>query len=125
MSGASRALLLVDHGSRRAEANDQLETLADVVRSRLGEGGSVHAAHLEIAPPDVAAGIDRCVAEGAREVVIHPHFLAPGRHSSADIPRLVDEARARHPDVTFRVLGPLGLHPKLVDVVIERALGDD
>ena len=48
-----RAILLVDHGSRRAEANAQLEVLAEGVR-RKRPGWVVHTAHLELAPPRVA-----------------------------------------------------------------------
>jgi len=114
-----RAVLLVDHGSRRDEANAQLDELVDIVRARLPDH-FVTAAHLELAPPSVAAGIDACVAALATEIVIHPFFLAPGRHSAEDLPRLAREGSARHPGVSIRVGPPLGLHPRLVDAVLER-----
>ena len=114
-----RAVLLVDHGSRRAEANEQLEALAERVRARLPDR-FVAVAHQEIAQPDVDAGIAACVAAGAEEIVVVPYFLAPGRHTSEDIPRLVAEAASHHPGLRARVAGPLGLHEKLVDVVLER-----
>ncbi len=115
----TRAILLVDHGSRRPEANAQLEALAERVRARAG-GRIVEFAHMELAPPDIGAGIDACVAGGAAEIVVHPYFLGPGRHTRDDIPRLVREAAARHPGVRVTVSEPLGLHEKLVDVVLER-----
>lgn len=114
-----RAVLLVDHGSRRAEANEQLEALVDLVRARLRDH-LVLGAHLELATPSVAEGIDACVAAGAREIVIHPFFLAPGRHSTEDLPRLAREATERHRAVSIRVGPCLGLHPGLVDAVLER-----
>ena len=117
-----RAILLVDHGSRRAEANEQLEALARLVRARVPEA-IVEAAHMEIAPPDIAQGIASCVAAGADEIVIHPYFLAPGRHSREDIPRIALAAAARHPGVRVWVSEPLGLHEKIVDVVLERVGG--
>jgi sirohydrochlorin ferrochelatase len=112
------AILLVDHGSRRAEANDQLEKIARLIRRRGHR--IVIAAHMELAEPSIAAGVDACVAAGAREIVVHPYLLAPGRHSTTDIPELAAEAASRHPDVTIRVSEPLGVHEKLVDVVLER-----
>ncbi len=121
-----RAVLLVDHGSRRREANAQLEALAQEVRARLPEQW-VATAHLELVPPSVPEGIDACVAAGAALIVIHPFFLAPGRHSTEDLPRLAREGVARHPGVSIRVGPPLGLHPRLVEAVIERigeALGE-
>jgi sirohydrochlorin ferrochelatase len=113
------AILLVDHGSRVAAANEQLEEVADLIRSR-EPNRIVRTAHLELAAPDIAEGIEACVAAGAREIVVHPYLLAPGRHSQRDIPAQVSEAAGRHVGVTIRVSEPLGVHDKIVDVVLER-----
>ena len=115
----TRAIVLIDHGSRRAEANEQLEQLAAKIRQREPDT-IVRTAHLEIAAPSLAEAIDDCVKEGARVLVVHPYFLAPGRHTSEDIPRQVAEASARHPELEVRLSPPLGIHDKLVDVVLER-----
>jgi sirohydrochlorin ferrochelatase len=114
-----RAILLVDHGSRRNQANEQLERMAEFVSERVPDT-IVHVAHMEIAEPDIAQGVDACAADGADEIVVHPYFLAPGNHSTSDIPRLVREAAERHPGLRVRVSEPLGLHPKLVDVILDR-----
>lgn len=113
------AILLVDHGSRRAAANEQLEAVAERLRARDPER-VVCVAHMELAPPDIAAGIAACVEAGAREVIVHPYFLGPGNHTTKDIPRLVEAAARNHPGITTRISAPLGLHDKLVDVVLER-----
>jgi len=114
-----RAILLVDHGSRRTEANEQLERMAELVAERVPDA-IVHVAHMEIAEPDITHAVDACAADGADEIVVHPYFLAPGNHSTNDIPRLVRDAAARHPGLRVRVSEPLGLHPKLVDVILDR-----
>ena len=119
MRARSPAILLVDHGSRRAEANLLLEEVAERIRARETDR-IVRIAHLEILPPTVGDGIDACVTAGAGEIVVHPYLLAPGRHTSDDIPRLVDAATARHPGVKVRISAPLGLHEKIVDVVLLR-----
>lgn len=119
MTAARRAVLLVDHGSRRPEASAQLDALAGRVAERL-PGWIVATAHLELVPPTLADGLARCVAAGARDVVIHPFLLAPGRHVVEDLPRLAAEAASQHPGVVVRVSEALGLHEKLVDVVLER-----
>ena len=113
------AILLVDHGSRRAEANQQLESIAQLLRNRDPER-IVRIAHMEIAKPTIAEGLAACVSAGAREIVVHPYLLAPGRHSREDIPTLSAEAAAGHPGVAVRVSEPLGVHDKLADVVLER-----
>jgi len=114
-----RVYLLVDHGSRRAEANAQVELAAEALRRRVD--APVRVAHLEIAPPDLGTGIDDCVKAGAEEIVVLPYFLGPGRHSQRDIPAQTRDAAARHPGVEIRIADPLGPHEKLVEVLLERA----
>ena len=113
------AILLVDHGSRLGEANEQLEEVARRLRCREPQR-IICTAHLELLAPSIGDGIDACVDAGAGEIVVHPYFLAPGRHSTADIPRLVADARERHPGITIVVSAPLGVHDKLLDIVLER-----
>jgi sirohydrochlorin ferrochelatase len=113
-------LLLVDHGSRRAEANVQLEDMAARVRS-LRPDAVVAAAHMEIAAPSIADGFATLVQQGAMRVVVLPYFLSDGRHLSTDIPALAAEAAAKHPGVTFSVGRALGPHDALAALLVERA----
>ncbi len=113
-------LLLVDHGSRRAASNAQLDDMADRV-ARLRPDAPVAAAHLEIAEPTIEAGIDDLVRRGAREILVLLYFLSDGRHSQEDVPRLVQGAVARHPGVTARVGQALGPHDALAALLLERA----
>ncbi|MBZ0119843.1 MAG: CbiX/SirB N-terminal domain-containing protein [Sandaracinaceae bacterium] len=116
-----RALVLVDHGSRSPDAARATETVAGAVRERLGPSWQVRVAHLELEPPHPPEVIDACVAQGASDIVIHPYFLAPGRHASEDMARVVEQARARHPSVRFVLTDPLGPDPVLADLVLARA----
>ena len=61
MATGERAVLLVDHGSRRPQANAQLEDLADRIRA-LRPDWAVYTAHLEISSPGVAEALDSCAA---------------------------------------------------------------
>ncbi len=115
----TRAILLVDHGSRRAAANELLGQIAERLRDRT-PSCVIEIAHMEIAKPSIADGIAACEAAGADEIVLLPYFLGPGRHTSETIPNLVEEARRAHPDVAIRIGEPLGNHPKLVDVLLDR-----
>jgi sirohydrochlorin ferrochelatase len=115
-----RAILLVDHGSRRAQANGLLDEVAAIVRQRLGAASIVEAAHMEIAEPTIAQGFSRCVEQGATTVVVHPFMLAPGRHVIEDLPRLITDAAEAHEGVAFAMADPLGSHAGVIDAVIER-----
>ncbi len=114
----SRALVIVDHGSRRPEAHDHLERVGQEIERR-ASGLRVYVAHMELAPPSLDDAIDACARDGVTEVVVHPFFLAPGRHLTEDIPELVRKASARHPDLEVRLTGPLGDAPGLPDLVLE------
>ena len=119
-----RAILLIDHGSRRAEANALLEDVANQVRRRTPES-IVEVAHMEIAEPDIGEGIEACVEKGATHIIVHPFFLGPGRHASEDIPAQVERAEQRHPNVRIRISEPLGSHAGLIDVILDRVSDAD
>lgn len=114
-----QALLLIDHGSVRSEANDLLAQVAHMLKE-MSEFDIVCHAHMELAEPTIQQGFDACVAQGAGEVIVHPYFLAPGRHSTSDIPRMVAVAATRHPQVRYRITEPLGLHAKIGELILER-----
>ena len=115
-----RALLIVDHGSRRAEANDMLADVATMIRRKRPDL-IVHFAHMELAEPSIAQGVATCVRDGATEIAVHPYMLSPGRHATQDIPDLVQKATCAFPNVRITITDPLGLHDKLADVVLDRA----
>ena len=114
-----RAILLVDHGSRRDDANAQLGEVAEAVRRRL-PGEIVEFAHMELAEPTIAQAFARCVEQGAHQVVVHPYFLAPGRHSTEDIPSMVKKVARAHPELSATVTQPLGLDPRMSQIILDR-----
>lgn len=116
-----KAILLVDHGSVRSEANEMLETVANVVQAMVDPDVVVRYAHMELADPLIPAGVESCVAAGATELIVFPYMLSPGKHSTRDIPRMVSEACSRHQHVRVRVTEAFGVHSKLAEVILERA----
>jgi sirohydrochlorin ferrochelatase len=115
-----KALLIISHGSRRADSNDEVFRLTDELRTKSGtEIKQVSCAFLEIAEPKVHAAIDGLVADGATDILVFPHFLAAGRHVSADIPREIETAEARHPNLTVTLLPHLGALPGLSDLILK------
>lgn len=115
-----RGLLLIDHGSRRADANAQVEDLARRV-ANLRPEALVGFAHLELAQPDIASGVSGLVGRGAREIVGLLYFLSDGRHASEDVPRLLAQACAGHAGVRWRCGAVLGPDDALARLLLERA----
>ena len=116
-----QAILIIDHGSKRTEANEMLECVANLVQAMAGPDVVVRHAHMELAGPTIADGFAACVAAGATDVIAFPYMLSPGKHSTGDIPRLVGEAAAPHRGVTFRVTPAFGVHEKLAELILLRA----
>ena len=115
----STAILLIAHGSRREEANEDARALAERIAAR-GEYPIVRAAFLELAEPDIPTGAEACVAAGATRVLMIPYFLAEGVHLHRDLVAARDELAGRFPHVDFRLGSALGPHSLLDRLVIER-----
>jgi len=111
------ALLLIAHGSRQPEANDDLSHVAAALRRR---GFTVVESFLELAEPDIDGGGARCVAQGARRVVLVPYFLSAGVHVTRDLVAAQGRLARRYPGVEFQLAEPLGPHPLLVEIVAQR-----
>jgi sirohydrochlorin ferrochelatase len=118
------ALLLIAHGSRQPEANDDLRHVAQVLRGTDPARMSatiVQASFLELAEPSIPEGARLCIAAGARRVVMLPYFLSAGLHVREDLQRFRDELSAAYPGAEFILAEPLGRHPLLIEIVLERA----
>ncbi|MEM9174554.1 MAG: CbiX/SirB N-terminal domain-containing protein [Myxococcota bacterium] len=115
---SNRALLIVDHGSRNANANEAIAGFAERVAAARPDWRIAHA-HMELAQPDVPSTIEQLVGEGVSEIHIYLHFLGRGFHVRETIPELVDAAHERHPGLRVTVSDPIGEHPKLVELVLE------
>ena len=114
-------IIIVDHGSRRAQSNELLEEVAVQFGKRFAElYDIVEPAHMEIAEPSIATAYTKCVERGATRVVVCPFFLGPGKHWTGDIPRLAREACEQHPGTTYHVTMPLGLDDLILDLLAKR-----
>ena len=114
------ALLLIAHGSREANANADLHALVEQLRNE-GRYAIVEAAFLELVEPDIEHGGARCVTLGAERVILLPYFLSAGVHVTRDLTEACRKLNGRYPQVAFRLAQPLGRHPLLTHIVMERA----
>ena len=113
------ALLVIGHGSRVVDANKVLDQVAVALRREF-RGLVVEACFLDIAQPDVQAGLDRCVTQGARRVLFVPYFLYLGGHVGRDLPDHIIQGRDRHPGLEIRIAPHLGFDRRVVGVASDR-----
>jgi len=117
-----KALILIDHGSKVREANDLLiEVKKKLQSSPACKFDIVEHCHMELCPPTLEEAFSVCCSSGVEEVVVHPYFLVPGRHSKTDIPDMVKAALSKFPNIECKITEPLGLHDKIIEVIIEHA----
>jgi sirohydrochlorin ferrochelatase len=114
-------IIIVDHGSRRAESNQMLEEIAAQFARRFGAlYDVVEPAHMELCEPSIATAYARCVERGATKVIVTPFFLGPGKHWTGDIPRLTAEAARNYPGTSYHVTMPLGIDDLILDLLNKR-----
>ncbi len=117
---ASCGLLLMAHGTPLETANAPLYGILHGVQHALGlSTGRV--GYLDCNQPGILAAADQLIAEGAKRIVALPYFLHLGRHVREDLPALVQQAQAAHPEIAVVTARHLGYDLLLVSAVAERA----
>jgi len=117
-----QSLLIIAHGSRRDASNEEVRQLTQQVAEKAGKQyASVSCAFLELAEPSISEGIQHCVQQGVKEIMIIPYFLSAGRHVVKDIPEEVTAAQNLYPDINIKVSPHLGTTSNMVDVLLSLA----
>lgn len=116
---STTAVLLIAHGSRRAAANQDLLTLATLVGER-GGYPVVEIGYLELTEPSIPQGGRTCVERGAERVLMLPYFLSAGVHVAQDLAEFRQQLAGEFPQVEFVLCPHLGLHPLMVEIVLDR-----
>lgn len=117
-----KALLLVAHGSRRAQSNEEVCKLAENLKKKCSDTYSIiHSGFLEIAQPSIPDGIKNCINDGAKVITILPYFLNSGRHVINDIPDIVNETKVLYPEVEMKIAPHLGASNLMMDLLISSA----
>lgn len=111
MTTADRCLLLA-HGSRRPAGNRSVQQLGAVLDADV--------AFWSI-PPDLETQVIHLMQQGYQQIAIAPYFLFPGGITDAMTQR-TEELAERLPQVSLRLLAPLGLTAELGKVVAALAL---
>lgn len=115
----SVGVVIVDHGSRKKDSNEQLVEFGSLYQQMTG-AKLVEVAHMEIAQPTIEQAIGKCAAAGATTVVVAPYFLSRGRHIQEDIPALVSEAQAKYGGIHCIIADPIGVDPLMAQLINNR-----
>ena len=113
-----KSVLFISHGSHSPDTETEVRAYVRQLKS-LSDVGIMEYAFLEIAHPTIPEGIDICINKGATEVVVLLNFLNAGKHVDEDIPRIVNEARAKHPEINFHITKPIGQHDQIIHLFLD------
>jgi sirohydrochlorin cobaltochelatase len=108
------AVLLFAHGSRDPQWAKPFEELAGSLRQLID--APVMLAYLDFMKPTLAEAIDG-LAKQASAIRVIPVFLGTGGHVKEDLPRLVQQARGKHPGVSIRIDPTIGDQGSVIEAI--------
>ncbi|MDW8146665.1 MAG: CbiX/SirB N-terminal domain-containing protein [Roseiflexaceae bacterium] len=119
-----RAVMLVGRGQTTPGSGAALIRLAARCRAA-GIAPIVAACFLRHQRPSFTEALEQCIAQGAQEAVVVPYALSLAEQDRAELDRLAEDARLAYPHLALRVTEPLGHHPALAQVLVQRAIEAD
>jgi sirohydrochlorin cobaltochelatase len=119
---AGDAVILFAHGARDVRWAAPLGELAQAIRAR-ADGCSVRTAFLELQSPRLLEALEAAASEGTRRIHVVPVFWAAAGHVDNELPPIIAEFTARHPQIVVRTLPVLSRLPGMMDF-IARAIAD-
>ncbi len=112
-------LLLIAHGSRKTEANEEVRQLAQQLSLLLGQ--KAIACFLEHGTPSISEGVDLALQESPKAILALPYFLTAGRHVQEDLQGILKEKSQTCPQTPIRLAPYLGSHPQLAALLAQIA----
>lgn len=112
-------VILLGHGSRREEANDEIREMARMVQEADPEG-LYEVAFLSFGEPNIADATEALIEKGCEKIILMPMFLVTGNHIKRDIPSRMMLQKTTHPDVTFVLAKHFGTHSGIIKIIQER-----
>lgn len=102
-TASTDTILLIGHGSREPEGNDEIWAFVAQWRARQPQW-RIEVCFIEFAAPSLHDGLLQA-AQGARRVLVLPLILNAAGHVKMEIPEAIEHAREHHPDTEF-LYGP-------------------
>jgi sirohydrochlorin ferrochelatase len=102
-------LIIMAHGSRKIEANEEFAQLVEQIAAISTEYALVTHCFLEIATPSLEDCINEYVALGYQHYDLYPLFFNQGNHVTRDIPQQIQDAQQQHPSCHIQQLNYFGL----------------
>ena len=145
------ALILIGHGSKLPYSKDVVSKIAEKIKKK-NIYPMVEVGMMEFNEPTITQAVKKAIENGAKKIIVVPVFLAHGNHTKRDIPKILgicngeedhdhnhghdhhhhhhhhhhheDEVLEIPEDIEIVYREPMGDDDRIVDVVVDRALGN-
>ena len=115
------AVLLCGHGSRSSKAAKELNDLAGNIRREIPDQ-PVKTAFLEFNAPSISDGLQAFYDQGIRDIILQPVTLYNAGHTTRDIPGIISDFAASHPDIRLHYSSFLGLSSAVIEAAANAVL---
>lgn len=116
-----KGVILLGHGSRREEANDEIRQIGRMIQDG-DKDGCYEVAFLSFASPGLTDAAEGLIEKGIDNIIVMPIFLVTGNHIKRDIPSKLLLLKTSYPEVKFIMAKHFGAHPEIVKIVQERIM---
>ncbi len=110
------ALILFAHGARDPRWAAPFERLQQIAQSQLPDV-AVRLAFLELMNPRLPETVAELVGAGCTQVTVVPVFLGQGGHVLRDLPLIVEQLHADHPQLQVKVAEAVGENPQVLSAI--------
>ncbi|HSR62249.1 MAG TPA: CbiX/SirB N-terminal domain-containing protein [Gammaproteobacteria bacterium] len=115
-----KALIIIAHGSRRQQSNDEIVGMVNAVRTRTRDKYDlVLHSYLEICAPSLPAAVSDAIEQGADNITVYPFFLNSGNHVLRDIPKMIEELDRANAGVIFHLMPHFGKSENIPDLIAD------
>lgn len=118
---STHGMILFGHGARDARWKEPFTRLAAKLAAARGAsdaGGPVALAFLELMEPSLPDAIAAQAAQGCTVITVVPVFFGQGGHIRRDLPALIAQCQADHPDVQIRCATAVGEDDAVLDAIV-------
>ncbi len=118
----STALILFAHGARDPRWAGPFERLQQIAQAQLPDV-AVRLAFLELMNPRLPEIVAELVGAGCTQVTVVPVFLGQGGHVLRDLPLIVEQLHAEHPQLQVKVAEAVGENPQVLGAIASYCIG--
>ncbi|MBN3809320.1 CbiX/SirB N-terminal domain-containing protein [Paraburkholderia sp. Ac-20347] len=121
---STHGMILFGHGARDARWKEPFTRLAAKLAAARthdtadNDAGPVALAFLELMEPSLPDAIAAQAAQGCTVITVVPVFFGQGGHIRRDLPALIAQCQADHPDVQIRCATAVGEDDAVLDAIV-------